>query len=222
MEVPDDARELVRDEAALARERRAAQRADRRGRLLRRLLSGSGSSVGVPALAVLAVLALVAVPAVLFVVLRPAFDPDLPARPLASPAVPAGQVGGLLPEVELRDGAGDPLSSRDVARPGALLLVPADCGCDELVGDVVRQAREFTRNVRLVVPGTSRREADRLRTEATGGVARSAVDPAGVLARTYGGGLTVVGLAPDGVVLVVLPDVQPGSRLEADLRVLRP
>lgn len=220
VEVPDDASALARDVEALRRERRAQARRDR----LRRLALGR-SGVGVGAPLVLAVLVAVGMVAALPVLLRPELALDPGPEPLASPTVPPGQVGGLLPDVALRAPQGT-LPARSSARPGVLVLVPARCGCDDAVEQAVVQSREFTRNVRLVVDGREDGavdEAVRLRREPARGLASSATDPAGALATAYGArGLTVVAVAADGVVLDVLRDVRAGQRLEARLSVLQP
>ena len=216
--VPDDASSLARDAEALRRERRALARRDR----LRRLAQGrTGNGIGAPL--VLAVLLLVGGVAALPVVLRPHLPADAPSRPLAAPAARPGAVGGLLPETTLDTPAG-PLPARDSTRPGVLVLVPSACGCDELVDGAVAQAREFTRNIRLVTDGRepgAGREADRLRRAVAGGVARSGTDPGGVLASAYDArGVTLLAVGQDGVVLDVLRDVQPQERLESRLMVL--
>lgn len=217
--VPDDASSLERDVEALRRERRALARSRR----VRRLLRGrSGAGLGGPVVA--AALLVVALVATLPVLLRPALDADPRARPLAAPSVPPGRVGGLLPDVTLETPVGD-LAARDVARPGVLELVPTRCGCDAAVREAVDQAREYTRNIRLVTDGRvagAAQEADRLRVDVSRGLARSAQDPLGALATAFRArGVTLVLLRADGVVLDVLPDVQPGERLEQRLTVLR-
>lgn len=216
--VPDDASSLARDAEALRRERRASARRDR----LRRLAAGR-TGVGVGAPLVLLVLLLVGGVAALPVVLRPDLSADAPPRPLATPAVPPGEVGGLLPETVLDTPAG-PLAARGSARPGVLVLVPTGCRCDELVDGAVAQAREFTRNVRLVIDGRepgADEEAVRLRRAVAGGATRSGTDPSGALAQAYGArGVTLLAVGQDGVVLDVLRDVRPGQRLEARLMVL--
>jgi hypothetical protein len=217
LQVPDDARALDRDVRALRRERRARAR---RSRLLGLVTRGPGSRVGVPAGLVVAALTVVALFAALPVLLRPAGVVEPPRRPLAAPAVAPGQVGGLLPDVPLRAGERT-LPVRSAVRAGVLVLVPPACGCDELVHDVVAQALEFTRNVRLVVDGRvpgAEREAVRLRAQAVRGLARSAVDPTGALVRAYAPhGVTVLPVAGNGVVLHVLRDVRPEQRLEAQI-----
>lgn len=215
--VPDDARDLARDVAALERERRAARRAARRRDRAGRLLGSSGRPVS-GRLVVLA-LVVVALFASLPVLLRPRF-PDAPAPlPLASPGVPPGQPGGLLPEARLETPGGG-TTTRALPRPGALVLAPVPCAgpCEVAVGEVVSQLRQATRSTRIVTPGGADpqgRAADALRVGPARGLATSGTDVDDVLAPTYrAAGLTVLTVAPDGVVLDVVRDVVPGRRLD--------
>ena len=211
--VPDDARELERDVAALARERRALRRQQRFTELLRRRR-------GLSALLVGGVLAVVAVFGALLVVLRPSFPERAPARPLASPTVPAGQVGGLLPDGPVLT-PGRRTTVRELARPAVLVLVPIPCGCDEAVSSVVDQALQVTRTVRLLSTGRQDPTGVRvaaLRTGPARGLALSGVDEQGVLATSFGStGLTVLLVGGDGVVVDAVRDVRAGQRLDAAL-----
>lgn len=215
--VPDDARDLFRDVAALRRERRAARRRGRWARLL-----GAGSTRPVPGRLVVVVLVAVAVVASLPVLLRPGTTAPPPARPLASPATPPGQVGGLLPEAGLAT-PGGPTTTRALPRPGALVLAPVPCEgtCAAVVSEVVSSLRQATRAIRLLTPGPADpqgRAADGLRVGPARGLATSGVDVADVLAPAYAAvGLTVLTTGPDGVVLDVVRDVQPGRRLDAEV-----
>ncbi len=218
--VPDDASGLARDAEALRRERRALAR---RSRLVRMVRGRSGTGVGTPVVA--GVLLTVGLFAALPVVLRPDLDGSTGPRPLARPTASPGTLGGLLPDVALTTPGGT-RSARSTARPGVLLLVPVTCGCDVVVGQAVAQAREFTRNVRLVLDGRvagAEAEAARVRREATGGIAVSATDPTGALAAAYAAsGLTAVVVAADGVVVDVVRGVVQDQRLEPRFRPLLP
>ncbi len=221
--VPDDARDLARDVEALRRERRAQAR---RARWSRFVVTGRYRRTGLSGALVLGVLLLVAVPATLLSLLTPRLSTQQQAAPLARPTVPPGQVGGLLPEVELSVRTGT-LAARRAARPGVLLLVPPGCGCDRLVGEAMAQALEFVRSARVVVDGSqgvglASREAERLRLGPARGLVSAAVDPAGALARAYDArGLTLLAVAADGVVVDVLRDVRQGDRTESRLSVLQ-
>ncbi len=216
---PDDASALARDVEALRRERAAQARRDR---LVRWASGRTGSGVGAPLVA--AVLLSVALVALLPVLLRPDLGEDLRPRPLASPETAPGAVGGLLPDVALTTPAGT-LRARAVGRPGVLVLVPPSCACDPTVDSAVAQAREYTRNVRLVTDGSAPgalEEAARLQRTATRGLALVAADPDGALARAYAvRGVTALVLGADGVVLDVVRDIDAGQRLERRLSVLR-
>ena len=211
--VPDDARDLVRDVAALERELRALRRRERWHRRLGRRRWLSPLLVG-------GVLAVVAVFAVLPVVLHPRFPERLPAQPLASPAVAPGQVGGLLPDGPVLT-PGGPTTVRQLARPGVLVLLPAACGCDAVIASVVDQALQVTRGVRLLTAGPEDprgARASALRTGPARGLVLGGVDQQGVLSRQLGAaGVTVVLVAGDGVLLEVLRDVRADRRLGAPL-----
>lgn len=215
--VPDDASALFRDVEALERERRAARRRTRAGRLL----SGTPGRPVSGRLVVVA-LAVVAVFATLPVLLHPRFSEPAPAQPLATPSVAPGTVGGLLPDAPLLTPAGA-TTTRALPRPGALVLTPVPCeaACRQVVGEVVGQLLQATRDVRLLTPGPAD-PAGRLATELRAGPARglitSGVDVQGVLAPAYGAvGVTVVTVADDGVVLDVVRDVTAGRRLDAEV-----
>ncbi len=225
-QAPDDARDLFRDVAALHRERRAARRRDRWRRWLG-LGGGRGAGPGAPprlvsGRIVVAVLLVVAGVASLPVLLQPGTPATPPSRPLASPVTPPGEVGGLLPEAALSTPGGD-TTTRQLPRPGALLLAPVPCEgpCQVAVSEAVSQLRQATRALRVVTPRAADPEArvsDALRVGPARGLATSGVDVDGVLARAYRAtGLTVVTTGPDGVVLDVTRDVVPGRRLDQEV-----
>lgn len=214
---PDDARDLHRDVEALRRERRAHDRRQRLGRLL---LTRRWHRYGLSGPLVLAVLVVVGGFGALMTLLRPNF-PDRPAaRPLASPSVAPGQVGGLLPEGPVTTPAGR-TDVRALARPGVLLLVPTPCGCDPLLSGVVNQVLQVNRNVRLLSTGAQDpdgRGVTALRVGPARGLPTSGVDEQGVLTRAYDArGVTALFVAPDGVLVDVVRDVQPGQRLDAQV-----
>lgn len=217
LRVPDDARDLHRDVAALARERRAQRRRRRLGRVL-----GGGGGRPVPGRVVVVALAVVSVFAALPVVLHPAFPQPAGSLPLASPAAAPGTVGGLLPEGRITTPAGT-TTTRALPRPGALVLVPVPCdeACGASVGAVVGQLLQATRSIRLISPRPLDPVGDvvsGLRAGAARGLAASGVDERAVLAPAYAArGVTVLTLAPDGVVLDVVRDVTGDRRLDAEV-----
>jgi hypothetical protein len=133
--IPDDARELEHEARALARERRAAKRAERlRGLfLVRRWRRAAYLPV-----ATAMVLLLGAVISVL-ALFRPAGQPGPKARPLAnnSGLRADGEVGGLLPDVNVGREPGGTSPIRGL-RPALLLLAPAGCTCSDLMHTVAR------------------------------------------------------------------------------------
>lgn len=132
--IPDDARELEHEARALARERRAARRAERlRGLfLVRRWRRAAYLPV-----ATAMVLLLGAVISVL-ALFRPAGQPGPKARPLANSGLRAdGTAGGLLPEVNVGREPGGTSPIRGL-RPALLLLAPTSCTCSDLLHAVAR------------------------------------------------------------------------------------
>lgn len=215
--VPDDARDLAHDVEALRRERRARARRQRAGRLL---FTRRWQRYGLSGPLVLAVLVVVGVFGALMTLLRPSFPTGSGPEPLASPAVAPGQVGGLLPEGPVLTPVGT-TTTRALARPEVLVLVPVPCRCDEVLSRVVDQVRQATRNIRLLSTGTADpagREVAALKTGPARGLVDSGVDVQGVVHRAYdptpAAGLTVLVVHPDGVVADVVRDVQPGQRLD--------
>lgn len=215
--VPDDARELVRDVEALHRERRAQQR---RSRLARLLLTRRWQRYGLSGPLVVAVLIVVGLFGALLTLLRPSFPTEAGAAPLADPTARPGAIGGLLPLGAVTTPAGA-TRTRDLARPGVLLLVPVPCRCDDVLGPLVDQVRQASRDVRLLSTGAQDpdgRQVTALRGGPARGVTTSGVDEQGVLAAAYdstpGAGITAVFVNPDGVVADVVRDVAPKQRLD--------
>jgi hypothetical protein len=134
--IPDDARELDPDARALARERRAAARADRLRRVLR-LPSGHRSGPPWP-IAIVAVGLLAAIVGLLAV-----FRPPAPAtprgRPLASTGLRPPALHSLTPDVQVRRDNGTPVRVRDF-RPAVLVLIPAGYEAAEALRTVRRVA----------------------------------------------------------------------------------
>jgi len=199
--VPDDLRELGHDVEAYRRELRAARRRDRlrhwvgarpgtrwpaAGSLIAMLLLGVGLVAGL----------LFALPVHQVALRRPA--------PLADPAIPAGQLGGLLPEVTLRL----PEAARALTlRPALFALVPARCGCAAILDSLAGQAAQYDIPLVVVAAGGFDPELAGLVQGIHVGNAEAAYDPSGVLAATYRADqVTAVILAPDGTVPYVLRD----------------
>lgn len=220
--VPDDARDLQRDVRALARERRVQRR---RARLRGLLLTRRWDRFGLSGPLVVAVLLVVAAYAALPVLLRPATDSRRQAEPLASPTVAPGTVGGLLPDGPLETPGGR-TTTRALARPVALLLVPTPCSCEPVLVDAVPALLPFVRSVRIVtsrVADPEGREAESLRTGQGRGQVDAGSDVDDVLTAAYAPvGVTLVLVRGDGVVVGVVRDLQEGQGLGLVLRELEP
>ena len=111
------------------------------------------------------------------------------------------------------------------------MLAPVPCAdaCEVAVGEVVSQVRQATRSIRILTPAADPEgeAADALRVGPARGLATSGVDVDGALAPAYAAtGVTVLTVAPDGVVLDVVRDWCPGcastSRSAGSLSSTRP
>lgn len=218
--VPDDARDLGRDLRALQRERRAAARQQRWGRLL--VPRRGVRALPVPLVVVL-VLA-VAGFAVLPVLMRPSDVARPQPEPLASPTALPGEVGGLLPPGPLTTPAGR-TGTRALGRPVALLLVPTPCDCEPTLVSTVVPLQAATGSVRLVSTGRQDPDGSRvfdLRSGTGRGQVNAAVDEQGVLSAAYSAsGVTLVLVGPDGVVVDVIRDLVSAGQLDPALTSLR-
>ena len=164
------------------------------------------------------VLAVVAGFAALLLLLgpRPAIGPA-PSE-LAQPAVQPGQVGGLLPAVDVQVN-NLPIVATEL-RPAVLVIVPAECAdCAATVRSIYVQAAGF--RLPTVLVGADEQQLRELDRTAAGLGATVGVDPDDVIASAVAAsGLTVVAVHSDGVIAAVVPDVRPESRLESALAVL--
>lgn len=126
--IPDDISELADDLRAYRRELRST----RRHRRLARVLHGRRAVV-VPVILVLALI----VGSYSAVVLVAGTAPPIGhgGEQLARPPTAPGQIGGLLPALNVSDSSGAQQNLRSL-RPGALLLVPGNCNCDDTVANL--------------------------------------------------------------------------------------
>lgn len=220
--VPDDISGLEADIEALRRERAAARR---RGMAHRLLFPGSRRGTGVSVAMLLVALLLVSSFGALLVLLVPSPGGlGAPAAlPLARPATPPGSPGGLLPALDLRLPGGRRQPARDLARPAAIVLVPAGCSCPDGVRHALGAAATY--GLHEFVVGLSDADTQRY-TAPDSALATGLVDDAGALVTTYGvapGGPTLLVLARDGVVAAVSRGVAAGSGLAGALQLaLRP
>lgn len=217
--VPDDARDLQRDVRALYRERRAARRRQRlRGLVLTRRWDRFGLSGPI----VIAVLLAVGLYGALPILLRPASDSRRSSSPLATPTVAPGTLGGLLPDGPLLTPGGR-TRTQELARPTALVLVPLPCDCEAVLASIVPQVIGRA-GIRVVTQGLADPTGESSRALRSGqgrGQIDAAVDLDGVLARAYAPvGVTLVLVAPDGVVVGVVRDVHADQKLDVDLSAL--
>jgi hypothetical protein len=223
--VPDDASALEADRqayyrelAAEAGESAALEEPAEPRPLLSRVHRARRESHGLSGPLVTAVLLVVALVGSLMTVLAPRNAPAPAARPLASSgAQPAGQVGGLLPDVTLSVGPVQVLAR--TIRPSVFLLVPAECAdCARVVSAVLLQVRSHRLHLVLVGPPAQRDQLADLDRQGASGQATLALDPTGELDRAYGQRTpTVVVVAADGIVTAVEPGVTPGLELDPDL-----
>lgn len=194
--VPDDISELEPDITAYRREQRTLRR--------RRVAARWG--IAAPArrhlVAPLAALCLLvaAIAGSVLVSLDPRSAPPVTARaPLARTGYPQGSVGGLLPDVVLT-GQGARVHLREL-RPAVVALIPARCGCTNVLDHLAAQADEAGVDLVIVAPPGGGGELDALLSGMHVGAPSAGVDAAGTLARYYRpSGVTAVLVAPDGQV----------------------
>jgi len=138
--IPDDLSALDEEIAGVRRELRRARRMARIHSVpgLRRFPAS-----GVPGTLVVLSLFAIALLGTLLMAFPPGRGSTRPtARPLASPSENVGTRGGLIPMVDLVDGADRQTPARAL-RPAVLALLPAGCACADQVRNVSVQASEF-------------------------------------------------------------------------------
>ncbi len=222
LHAPDDPRDLAADRMAWLHEEAggpvaapSGTWADRRAARSRRLALTAG--VLVVSLLVVAISSAVGA----WVVGPQASAP--PAAPLASNVPAPGEIGGLLPEEAVLQDGSTPITARSV-RPAVILLVPDQCDeCEQLLATVSRQAGSFGVST-VAVGGTDQAGQLAALTEAVGPLQLSTLtDPTDTLRATYGlTGTTLLLVRDDGVVVDVVRDPAPDTRLEGALVDLAP
>ena len=225
IEIPDDARELSRDVQAYHRELRALRRHQRS---MRWRAPFRRSGVAIPLLAGCLIVALVAVMISAMLTTNPYLPPDQPTRQptagtsysttrnspshsaAASATSPAGGTSAGKTTAKTRlpgktiSVAGKPRPLRAL-RSTALAIVPANCGCDTAVRQLLIQARHAGILVYLVSPrGTSAAALSRLASLASGTkTTRVATDQGNVLTAAFNPvGFTVLLVDAHGLVTV--------------------
>jgi hypothetical protein len=144
---------------------------------------------------------------------------DRQQPPLASPPpdLPAGTIGGLLPDVMLTGQESVyPLRS---ARPAVLVLVPTSCpDCGDVLRSIRLQAAGYSLPLLLVGPPSQLTQLRALDDGELGGSVAVATDAGNVLQGTYlPNGVTAILVRDDGIVAMVARTITPTTRLESHL-----
>jgi hypothetical protein len=230
LHVPDDPRELASDRATwlaegipdepVARDPArlsgpaGSSRADRRAARRRRL--------SLTAAVVLVSMLVVAISGAVgaWIVGPQAAAP--PAAPLASAVPDPGQLGGLLPEIVLQDGT-TPVTARSL-RPAVIALVPPECDeCTALLATLAPQVGSFGVALVAVADPQQAAQLETLAAELEPSQVTTLTDPTNGLRTMYGlTGVTLLLVRDDGVVVDVVRDPTPDTRIEASLVELVP
>jgi hypothetical protein len=217
--VPDDARELERDVVAYHREVRQRRRKERWRRMGIPLFLRYG--IAAPFIASAVLIALIS--GVLMTVIAPRqTSRSLPSTAPVAPKGAAGQIGGPLPNVSLSINGTHALIPEKI-HTGIIAIVPAHCGCDQLIKQLAGEATGEQVPVYLVSDQQSAKDVHDLYWKAAKGTASTVSDPSDVLATTYhASGLTAILVHRDGVVGKVLRDLKSHTDLDLapDLRQL--
>jgi hypothetical protein len=231
IEIPDDARELVRDVQAYHRELRAQRRQVRIGRLHAPL---TRDGLILPLLA--GFLAMVLISGVLLSVFtagqsgapRSSASPQVTNASIsqAPPASGPAPTPGPAPSTRLPAAsvvlAGQPVQLRSLVTV-VLALVPAGCQCGQAVRRLRRQADAAGVRLYLVGGSGDMPPLRRLALRTGQPAARVADDKTNALAAAYPPrGLTAVLVHSDGTVGPVVRRIGPASRLTPQLRLLAP
>lgn len=218
--IPDDARELEADRLAWLHEQRSHDERARHQRLLDQLFPRGGTRLGLGTpLVALAMFVVASVGLLSLTLTSRASPPRQAAAVLATPVVPAGRVGGLVPQLSLAGPRGD-VALREL-RPAALVMVPPECACELTLEHTFRQAAEY--GVDLVLLGRPG-HADELRALAAGtgnGTVAALIGDLDALSGYAPKGLTLLLVRADGVVTRVVREVGPELHAELELAALR-
>ena len=220
--IPDDARELSAESAALRHELQRAQRQQRWTRVLRtRRFQRYGISGPLVALCLLVTGIFGSL-----MFLLPSTPGAPAAQRLARPSRPAGVVGGLLPPATLQSSTGDTVQTMDV-RPAAVLVLPVGCACNPVVDKLVAETSVDRVHVLIVSEGTATPQA--LPSNAPRERVLSVADPERLLASalvaadpstaTSSPALSPTGVFVhgDGTIASVLTHLQNRSNLTAEI-----
>lgn len=218
--VPDDARELARDVAAWRREERWA----RRRRVVERRLLGRPSSSRVLSapLVITVLLAVGLLGATLAFPGGSASRPTVAPVPLvlAAPAVPAGSVGGLVPDVTLVGHTG-PTGARDL-RPAVLAVVQPNCACGAALAHLARQAAADGLTIYVIGSHAQQTELDALAAATGSENVQVLLEENATLTTAFAQGpLTAVAVHADGVIDVIVANVVRTTSLDTVLASLK-
>jgi hypothetical protein len=212
--VPDDARELARDVAAWRREERWA---GRRRAVEHRLIGRPSSSRVLSAPLVITVLLAVGLLGATLAFPGGAANRTMVAPVplvLAAPAVPAGSVGGLLPDVTLAGQTG-PTGARDL-RPAVLAVAQPNCACAAALAHLTRQAAADGLTTYLIGSRAQQAELDTLAAAIGSDHVQVMLEENATLTTTFSRGpLTAVAVHADGVIDVIVASVVRTTSLDA-------
>lgn len=212
--VPENLAELQEEISAYRKELRRARWERRFARV--GLPLPSGGHLVAPMLVLILLVAAIA--GSLLVTFGPKAAP-FPAQlaPLARTATPAGQVGGLLPDVRAA-GATGPVNLRAM-RPAVIALVPPRCNCVPVLDHLAGQADEAGLPLVLVAPPNATEQLNLLLAGMHVGAPIGVVDTSAALWNAYHpSGVTAILLAPDGrVPFAPVRDVTIRTDLQAQL-----
>ncbi|MGI9092256.1 MAG: hypothetical protein ACR2FF_02160 [Mycobacteriales bacterium] len=210
--VPDDLRCLDADVRAYHREQRVAMRRAR----IRGLIRHERFGYAFPT--IVGVLVLAAIYSFAMLLFTAPTRPTDHGVTLARPTVAAGQVGGLLPDLDVRDssGAREPLR---VLRPATVLLLPVHCRCSATAARFTSASSRARLQTFLI--GTS---LPALSTDGGPSTVDVRSEPTGQLLPAYDAvdHLVVLLVRSDGVVTTELRSVPAPDQLARDLAALRP
>jgi hypothetical protein len=145
------------------------------------------------------------------------------AVPLASVNAAPGQIGGLLPADAVLQNGSAAITAQSL-RPAVIAVIPADCDeCADLLSTLAPQVGSF--GFPLVAVGAPE-QSDQLGalTETVGSTRLvTLTDAQGALRTAFGGtGVTLLLVRDDGVVVQVVRDPTPDTRIEAALVEMAP
>lgn len=213
--IPDDISSLEADVEAWRREQAENRRKARRRRL-EGLFPHRARQFGVTAPMLIVTLLVVGGlgAAMIFLGPRGAGPEPQVAKPLATPTVPDGTLGGLVPASTLTSRGGDVISLRAL-RPAVLTLIPNGCACAQAISHINAVVYPYGIQQYVIAPTLLTLTAMNREDLSANGL----VD-GGVLRRVYGGEdhkPTIVVIGANGVVRAIEIGANPETALNEDL-----